>query len=192
MTPEMKSSRLDQRSGGWVLLLPPSTLYVTKPNHPIIFLPNPPPTGPWHYKPHLGSLYSKGSRIYGQGPLHHSGEGPKIQLYSTLPCGPLSPLVSGGHEIVARMWQFPQLSCPSLPTRAGLMNMVIMGNHSINGARSNFLWFSPRYPPPLLPIRFNLTLASKWISESSQIISQPRKNSCLWRRALWWQVSPPC
>ena len=88
-----------------------------------------------------------------------------------------SPLVSGGHEIVARMWQFPQLSCPSLPTRAGLMNMVIMGNHSINGARSNFLWFSPRYPPPLLPIWFNLTLSSKWISESSQIISQPRKNS---------------
>ena len=32
-------------------------------------------------------------------------------------------------------------SCPSLPTRAGahLMNMVIMGNHSINGARSKLL-----------------------------------------------------
>ena len=55
------------------------------------------------------------------------------------------------HEIVARMWQFPHVR-PSLahpcPPELDLMNMVIMGNHSINAARSNFLWFSPRYPPP--------------------------------------------
>ena len=48
------------------------------------------------------------------------------------------------------------------PPELDLMNMVIMGNHSINAARSNFLWFSPRYQPPSDSISTDST-TMKWI-----------------------------
>ena len=110
------------------------------------------------------------------------------------------PLVSSGHEIVAPMWQFPQLE-PFLAHQSWSHEYVNNGESFYQRRRSKLLVvFTQIYPPPppLLLIWFNLTLASKWISESIQIISHPflrherilqRPGSCLWRRPLWQQVS---
>ena len=161
--------------------------------HPIIFLRNPQNTGPWHYKPHLRSLYSKGSRIYGHGPPPPSrrrAKDPALLQHTAIWSPPPPPLVSVRHEIVARMWQFPQL----LPLLAHQSWSHEYGNNG-ESFYQKFLWFSPRYPPPFcLPhLWFNLT--SKWISESEvrlfleRILQRP--GSCLWRRPLCWQVSTP-
>ena len=95
-----------------------------------------------------------------------------------------SPLVSAGHEIVARMWQFPQL-LPFLAHQSShLMNMVIMGNHSINGARSKllvvFTQISTTIAAHLIqshpPFQMDFWIKSDYFSATKEFFNDP---SCL-------------
>ena len=191
----MKSSRLDQRSGGWVLLLPPSTLYVTKPNHPIIFLPNPPQPVLDIINPISGLFTPRGPEYMGKVPSTIQEKGQRSSFIAHC-----HVVLSSGFGGTRNRGSNVAISTALLPFLAHQSWSHEYGN---NGES-----FYQRRPLKLLVVftQISTTIAahliqshtgfemdfwikSDYFSAAKEFFNDP---SCLWRRALWWQVSPPC
>ena len=112
----------------------------TKPNRPINFLPNSCVRD--IKKPIWGLFTPWDQNIWAPPPLFRN------QPYGTHTGSNLSRAETRNRGSNVAISTRQTILAHPCPPELDLMNMVIMGNHSINAARSNFLWFSPRYPPP--------------------------------------------
>ena len=125
----------------------------TKPNRPINFLPN---SCVRDIKKPIWGLFTPWDQNIWAPPLFRN------QLYGTHTSSNLSWAETRNRGSNVAISTRQTILAHPCPPELDLMNMVIMGNHSINAARSNFLWFSPRYPPPSDSISTDST-TMKWI-----------------------------